>query len=59
VQLVSGLLAAWVVRIVVEPVQLATATATLAGRNVVAAFVVELLEHLRPVRCCRAQGDGV
>jgi len=43
VQLASGLLAAWVVRIVVEPVQLATATTTLAGRNVVAAFVVELL----------------
>lgn len=42
-QLASGLLAAWVVRIVVEPVQLATATTTLAGRNVVAAFVVELL----------------
>ena len=29
--------------IVVEPVQLATATTTLAGWNVVAAFVVELL----------------
>ena len=44
VQLGAGLLAALVVRTVVEPVQLATtATTTLAGRTLVAAFVVELL----------------
>lgn len=43
-QLAAGLLAAAVVRAIVDPVRTATvATLTLAGRTLVAAFVVELL----------------
>jgi aquaporin Z len=43
VQLGAGLVAALVVRTVIAPVQVATATTTLAGRTLTAAFVVEVL----------------
>jgi aquaporin Z len=42
-QLGGGLLAALAVRTVVAPVQLGTATTTLTGRTLTAAFIVELL----------------
>src|ERR1700752_2328245 len=43
VSLGSGLVAALVVRTVIAPVKVATATTTLAGRTLTAAFVVEVL----------------